>query len=445
MDAPVIETPVPVTLDVRMPDFVDDALLFVQYDLLTVGFMVQIGLLALAVILGLLAGKTLTPRLSPRIDALNLPDTMKRVMRYSMTLLPYLSIMVLTALLTQIGQAGAVQYNVGVLDAVSKLLLAWVFIRVISLVIANPFIRKVLATAAWTFAALSILGILDDAAMMLDGFGVNLGEFRLSALTVLKGIFALLVLIYGAILISALIERKINALPGLNPASKVLITKIVKLTLIIFAVLTGITMSGIDLSLLAVFSGAVGLGIGFGLQRGISNLFTGMMLLMDRTIQPGDIIELPNGTFGEVNFMGSRQVEVITRDNRSFLIPNEDLVTNQVVNLSRGSPLVRLEVKFGVAYEHNPHEIRKLALEAVTKPERVLSDPPAACHFVEFGDSSLDFSLRFWIKDTRNGTVNVKSEVLLALWDIFEAHKIKIPYPQREVYVHKMGKQTDAA
>jgi small-conductance mechanosensitive channel len=183
--------------------------------------------------------------------------------------------------------------------------------------------------------------------------------------------------------------------------------------------------------MLAVFSGAVGLGIGLGLQRGISNLFTGMMLLLDKTIQPGDIIEMPDGTLGSVYHMGSRCTELRSLDNRSYLIPNEHLVSNQVINWSRGSTEVLQSVTFGVDYKHNPHDIIKIAIDATRGIPRILHDP--ICHFSGFGDSSLDFTLRFWIKDPENGTGGLKSEIYLALWDAFAKNNIEIPYPHRKV------------
>ena len=203
----------------------------------------------------------------------------------------------------------------------------------------------------------------------------------------------------------------------------------------------GVTTAGIDLSLLAVFSGAVGLGIGFGLQKGISNLFSGMLLLIDESIKPGDIIELPaadgsTATFGWVNHMGARYTEIVTRDNKSFLVPNEDFITQKVVNWSHGNTLVRIQIKFGVHYESDPHQIKSLAEKAATTVERVVDTPSPVCWLIEFGESSLDFTLRFWIKDAEKGVTNTKGMVMMALWDAFKDNGIQIPYPHREVFIH---------
>ena len=187
-----------------------------------------------------------------------------------------------------------------------------------------------------------------------------------------------------------------------------------------------------------MLSGAIGLGIGFGLQKVVSNLFSGFLLLMDQSIQPGDVIELESsGTFGWVNNMAARYTEIVTRDNKSYLIPNEELVTQRVVNWSHGNKLVRVEVLFGVHYDSDPHEVIRIAVEAATKPERVISNREAVCWLKEFGDSSINFALRFWIKDADQGITNIKGEVLLALWDAFKANNIAIPYPHREVFIHQ--------
>jgi small-conductance mechanosensitive channel len=140
-------------------------------------------------------------------------------------------------------------------------------------------------------------------------------------------------------------------------------------------------------------------------------------------------------TFGWVNTLSARYVGVTTRDNKELLIPNDDFVTNQVINWSHSDNDVRMEVKFGTSYDSDPHTVRKLAMEAATKPERSVDYRPPVCHLVEFGDSSINFVLRFWIKDPAKGVTNVKGEVLLELWDVLQEHGIDIPYPQRVVHM----------
>ena len=158
---------------------------------------------------------------------------------------------------------------------------------------------------------------------------------------------------------------------------------------------------------------------------------------MDQSIKPGDVIELDQlGTFGFVNQMAARYTEVVTRDNKSYLIPNEDFITQRVVNWSHSSSLVRLEIPFGVDYKADPRQVIKIAEEVIKKVDRVVADPVPTCFLKEFGDSALNFKLQLWITDVEHGVSNITSEILLGLLDAFKTAGISIPYPHREVFMH---------
>jgi small-conductance mechanosensitive channel len=189
---------------------------------------------------------------------------------------------------------------------------------------------------------------------------------------------------------------------------------------------------GIDLTAFAVFSGAVGVGVGFGLQKVVSNLVSGVILLLDRSIKPGDVIEL-DGTYGSVIALNARYASVQTRDGKEYLIPNEDLITQRVTNWSFSNDLIRLHVKVGISYRSDPHAAIGLALEAARDVPRVLPKPPPNCLLVGFGDSTIDLELRFWISDPVNGIANVRGAVMLNMWDLYQQHGIELPYPQREL------------
>ncbi len=376
-------------------------------------------------------------RLIETIDRSNIPAQAKRALNNFRNLIVPLITLVLVFIVTRITSSEMVKMDVAFSEGVMKLLLAWIIIRMTLEFIANGFVRNFFVVSIWAVAALSIFGVLDETSAVLDAVGVNLGEFRLSALALIKGVLALFILLYLAIFVSSIAERRVFQTQGLTRSSQVLIAKIIRITLVVFALLIGIASAGIDLSIFAIFGGAVGLGIGFGLQKGVSNLFSGILLLLDKSIEPGDVLEMENGTFGWVQHMGARYTEVVTRDNKSFLIPNEDFITQRVVNWSHhGNKLIRLEVEFGVHYCHNPHEIKRIAEEAALNAhERICHDTEPICHLVEFGESSINFKLRFCIKDAEKGVTNIRSAVMLALWDAFQEHHIKIPYPQREISV----------
>ncbi len=398
----------------------------------------QVAIVAGSFAIGSIAYRFIRTPLIEKIDAMQVPYTARRVLHNLRKLILPIIVLTLVFIASRVADSAFMNIDIGLSVVIMKLLLAWIFIRAAVQLISNKLVRNFFALSIWIIAALSIFGVLDETTAALDAIGFDTGEGRLSALAVIKGLFSIFALLYLAIFMSTFAERRVMEVKSLNRSSQVLVGKIVRITLIVFALLIGITSAGIDLSLFAVFGGAIGLGIGFGLQKGVSNLFSGMLLLMDRSIEPGDVLEMTDGTFGWVQHMGARYTEVVTRDNKSFLIPNEDFITQQVVNWSHGNTLIRVEVVFGVDYSHNPHEISKIAVEAASDAhERICKDPEAVCHFVEFGDSSLNFKLRFWIKDAEKGVTNMRAAVMLKLWDAFQENNIKIPYPHREVLITK--------
>lgn len=371
------------------------------------------------------------------IDASKMPIRIKRIINNLRKLIWTITALILLFIVSQIVVLEPLALKISFVSAMMKVLLAWILIRISLQFVENPFVRNVFAVMIWVVAALSIFGVLDETTQTLDNFALTIGEFRVSALAIIKAILSIVILLYLALFFSTFAERQVLRIQGLKRSSQVLIAKVVRVTLVVFALLIGVTMAGIDLSLFAVFGGAVGLGIGFGLQKGISNLFSGMLLLMDQSIKPGDVLELENEIFGWVNKMGARYTEIITRDNKSYLIPNEDFITQRVVNWSHGDSLIRLEVKFGVHYESDTHHVIKICKEAAKRPERVVAEPSPVCWLIEFGDSSLNFTLRFWIKDAEEGVTNVRGEVMIAIWDALQEHNVAIPYPHREVFIHK--------
>lgn len=320
-------------------------------------------------------------------------------------------------------------YYVGIL---ATLVAVWVLISITSRFIRNRTLANIFAILAWTFAALSVVGWLDEALTVLDNAALSIGNFRISLLIVLKGSLLLIVLIWLSFVVSDAVERSLRKNEDLAPALQVLLGKIIKFTLLTVALLVTLSAVGIDLTALTVFSGALGLGIGFGLQKVASNLISGIIILLDRSIKPGDVISLGD-TFGWINSLKSRYVSVLTRDGVEYLIPNEVFVAEQVVNWSHTNKRVRLEIAFGVSYRSDPHHVRKLAIDAVSSLDRVLSTPAPVCHLVAFGDSSINFVLRFWIRDPVGGLTNLKGAAFLALWDTFKENEIEIPYPHMQL------------
>lgn len=310
---------------------------------------------------------------------------------------------------------------------------AWFVISVLTRIIRNQMLARIVAVAGWSYFALYALGLDDAVLTALDGVAVNLGDVRLSMLLVLKAIVLSAALIWIAVLLGNMSSRWIRKSADLTPSFKVLISKLVKVGLIIFAGTIALSATGIDLTALTVFSGAVGVGIGFGLRKVVSNFVSGIIILLDKSIKPGDTITLGD-TFGSIRNLRSRFVSVITRDGKEYLIPNEDFISQQVVNWSFSSEYVRIDVTFGTSFDSDPHEVVRIAIETAKAIPRVASAyAQPVCWMTGFGASSLDFKLRFWISDPAEGLTNVRGEVLMALWDAFKAAGISIPFPHREV------------
>ncbi|MEO0914115.1 MAG: mechanosensitive ion channel domain-containing protein [Pseudomonadota bacterium] len=332
-------------------------------------------------------------------------------------------------------------YLIGV---AATLATAWILIAISTRLIRNSAIRTLVRWGAWAFVTVSILGIQERVESGLDSIALNIGDTRLSLLLALKAVVVLALLITLANSAARFLDTRLSRNQEMSPSLRVLTTKLTHILLFTFAVFIALQTIGFDLTSLTVLSGAIGLGLGFGLQKVVSNLVSGVIVLLDKSIKPGDVISLGD-TFGWVSELNARFVAVITRDGREYLIPNEDLITTQVVNWTHSSDLVRLDVHFGVSYESDPHHVRRIAREAAATVDRVVSDPSPVCHIVGFGDSSIDFILRFWIRDPSAGLTNVRGNVFLALWDALKREGVDIPFPRRDVQILERGDDRDAS
>ncbi len=315
-----------------------------------------------------------------------------------------------------------------ILSVAIDLTTAWVVINVLAGVIRNQFVNRMVAVTAWTIAALSILRLLDPVIAGLDSITFNLGTIRITPLLILKTAVLLMLTIWAAITVSNFLEKQLRGFPDLTPSIQVLLSKLVRIALLTFAFVLVLNSMGIDLSVLAWFSGAVGVGLGFGLQKIVSNLVSGIILLADKSIKPGDIISVGD-QFGFVSNMGARYTSVDTRDGREYLIPNEDFITQRVVNWTYSSDLVRLDAKFNTTYDDDPRKAQAAAVAAALSVPRVLKTPPPVCHLMAFGTASIEYTLWFWIKDPGAGIMSLRSDVLLALWDTLEREGVSIPKP----------------
>ncbi len=315
----------------------------------------------------------------------------------------------------------------------AKLALAWLVIRLVTSVIRNAFIVRLVSVSAWVVAALSIIGQLDPAIDALDSVSIVLGGLRLTPLLVIK---------LGALLVAALwltniasnfVESRINESTDLTPSIQVLLVKMIRMGLMVLAITIAMGAVGINLSALAVFSGAVGVGIGIGLQKIVANFISGIILLADKSVKPGDLVTIGDST-GRISAMKTRYISVAAGDGREFLIPNEDLVTQKVVNWTYTDKNTLVKVIFGTNYEADPKLVCKLAVDVAAAARRAIKGKPPSCILTEFAEAGMKFALTFWIADP-DGMDNVKSDVMLALWDAFKREDIRVPYPVREIRI----------
>ena len=294
---------------------------------------------------------------------------------------------------------------------------------------------------SWLLAAFLFVAILADAvgglkpiAEALDSVAFTIGHRRLSLLVVIQIAVALLALYVAVRFINRLIGALIRRATGLDPTQQLLAQKLASIAIIALAFFVAIDLAGIDLTALAVFSGAFGLAVGFGLQKTFGNLFAGIILLMDRSIKPGDVIVVGD-SFGSVSKIGVRAVSVVTRDGKEHLIPNEELMTREVENWSYSSPNVRLHIPVAVAYDCDLALAQRLMVEAASAAKRVLNVPKPSVWLRKFGENAVEHEILAWIADPSAGVGSVQSEILNRLWQLFRENGIDIPFPQRDVRV----------
>jgi len=408
-------------------------------NLLTLNTLAQLAAILLSFAMAFLLGRPVSKVLERIFADERVSGVIERLGRFRAVLFSIVRPILWSVLLGAMASLGrGIEQPVELLRITSTLVAAWIVIRVTSSLIAEPFWARTAALVAWSIAALNVLHLLTPALEFLDGLGFTLGCTNISALSILKGTGLAAVLLWGAFSLSTVFQRRIEQLPSLTPSVQVLISQTLKVALITLAVVVALGSVGIDLTAFTVFSGAVGVGVGFGLQKIVSNLISGIILLLDRSIKPGDVIEV-GGTYGRVDSLGARYASIVTRDGTEYLVPNEDLITQPVANWSYSSSLIRRKVPIGISYDSDLDLATELILECAREVERVVDEPGPKCHLVGFGDSSVDLELRYWLTDPENGVSNVRDKVLRKVWKRFHEHGIQIPYPQRDLHIRTPG------
>jgi small-conductance mechanosensitive channel len=424
--------------------------------LATRNVLIEIGLLALALLLGAVCAAALQRRYLRRRIKISMALSWEYfISQSSVAVMPA----VIVAVLVLLERSGleATSLDTTLLSAAIRLILAYIVVRLGVLLFAaslgnKSWIQSWEARATlliWLAIAAEYLGWLDPIIETLDSIGIAAGKSRITVWSVLKLLFILTLFILVAIWISRWVERRIKRLSGVALSTRIGIAKFANAFLITLSMLLGLNAAGIDLTALTVLTGAIGLGLGFGLQAIAANFVSGFVLLMDRSIKPGDVISLSGqaGTstenFGWVQELRGRYVVVRDRDGVEMLVPNQQLISNAVINWSYTDPRIRLKLPIRVSYADDPELALQVLVTACEGQSRVLRDPPPVSRLMHFSDSGIELELRFWISDPQEGVNNVRSEVNRAIWRLFKQHGITIPVAQREVIVHNAASQLD--
>jgi small-conductance mechanosensitive channel len=427
------------------------------FDILsTRNVLIELGVLAVCLLAGGFVGLELTRRYQRQQSR----PPMALAWRYFATqgnvvVTPIIVVFVLVLLANSSLQAA--HFDVTILGAAARLVLAYIVVRIGVLVFAASLGNKSwiqnwetrVALLIWLVIAAEYLGWLDPIIATLDSVGIAAGKTRVTVWSVLKLLFTLTLFMLVAAWISRWVERRVKKLTSVAMSTRIGIAKFSNAFLIALSILIGLNAAGVDLTALTVLTGAVGLGLGFGLQSIAANFVSGFVLLMDRSIKPGDVISLSGqaGTstenFGWVQELRGRYVVVRDRDGVEMLVPNQQLISNAVINWSYTDPRIRLKLPIRISYRDDPESALKILLDACEGQARVLRDPAPVSRLMHFSDSGIELELRFWISDPQEGVNNVRSEVNRAIWRLFKEHHITIPMAQREIIVRNAASELD--
>ncbi len=399
-------------------------------------FLIQLALVAGSLVLAWLFNSYIQTKL-----ALHNPTGFKHVaLRSSQRIILPLSLALLFWFCSAVLEANEIPSKL--LDVLLPVALALGVVRLLVYILRKAFSSSPLIKSAepfvvftiWLTMVLHLLGWLAPLLKLLDALAVTFGESRISLLTVIKLIMIIILAFTLALWLAEMINQKMKNSTVISPSMQVGFSKFAKFFLVTSAFLFALNAVGINLSSLAIFGGALGVGLGFGLQRIASNFISGFILVFDRSIKPGDIITVGD-KFGWVEQLNARYVVLRNRQGVDTLIPNENLIITEVINWSYADPNVRLEVKIPISYQDDPEQAMALMLQCANASPRVLTTPEPTVRLMEFGENGINLQLRIWIADMENGTASVKSEINLAIWRAFKANNITMPFPQRDLHL----------
>lgn len=292
--------------------------------------------------------------------------------------------------------------------------------------------ERFIAILIWSGVALHITGFLPEILQVMEELSFHVGRQKISLLMILNALLAVAVMLLVVMWLASTLEKQLMAADKLDMSLRVVLAKILRAGLVLFGILIALPLAGIDITALSVFGGALGVGIGFGLQKIASNYVSGFIILLDRSIRIGDLVTVDN-RYGTVTSITSRYVVVKGLDGTEAIIPNEALITSTVLNHSYTNNEVRISIPIQVSYDSPLEKATQIMLEAAISQPRVLREPEPRAYLKSFGESGIDLEMSIWINDPEEGQLNLRSDINWAIWQEFQQAGIEIPFPQRVV------------
>lgn len=337
---------------------------------------------------------------------------------------------------TQLAASIEFGWDHSISQPVAEFITAWLGVRGLNLLKIQEGIKKLGTSFIYILTTLNVLGLLPHLIVIMDTVALDFGELHISLLSILKAVVTFWLFLWGAVTASRWLELKLKKQGQIAPSIQELFAKFIKVMLISISIFVTLSSAGLDLSVFAIFGGTIGVGIGFGLQKVVSNLICGIILLLDRSIKPGDVIALEQGkSYGEINRLGARCVCVRTRSGKEHLIPNEEFIIHKSENWSLTDSLIRLSLPMRAGLESDVQLVMNLLIEATEKVDRVLTHPAPGARLKAFGDSAIEFDLRVWINDPQRGVSKVRSDIYVNIWKLFKKNNISIPHRQNDIHI----------
>jgi len=333
-------------------------------------------------------------------------------------------------------------YSVNLLNIVVPLLFALMLIRLVVYALRKVFApskwlygsERFISLAIWLGFALHLTGLLPDILDAMDYLSFNIGAQRISLLNVLTGLLAILVTMLAAMWLGRMLEHRVMATDKLDMNLRVVMSKVIRAALVILGILIALPLAGIDITVLSVFGGALGVGIGFGLQKIASNYVSGFIILLDRSIHPGDVLTV-DGRFGKVTQLTTRYLVLQSNDGTEAIIPNETLVSSTVINHSYTNRQIRIGLPVQVSYQSDLNVAMQIMKQAAANQPRVLTEPETKVYLKSFGDNGINLEMGIWINDPEEGQLGLTSDINMEIWSKFQQAGIEIPFPQRDIRI----------